>query len=173
MDTYNWGLLLHFTLINEFLKHIWFGAFLQSLSVPSFKLAFRACRALYRAHRSLLASACKWRACLGAGSLFRSHWRHWQSFHWLQQYWSETSLLCLLLTSTVLLMDEMYGQEQNTESSQVLPFFLMAEIGCQNKFNRETSNFNLKALICSSAKKCNYLSIEVGLNLRGVEGWFS
>lgn len=66
--------------------------------------------------------------------------------------------------------NKMYGQEQNTESSQVLPFVLVAEIGCQNKFNRETSNFNLKSLICSSAKKCNYLSIEVGLNLRGVEG---
>lgn len=65
---------------------------------------------------------------------------------------------------------KMYGQEQNTETCQVLPFVLMAEIGCQNKFRRERSNFNLKVLICSSVKKGNYLSVEVGPNLRGVEG---
>lgn len=64
----------------------------------------------------------------------------------------------------------MYGQEQNTETGQVLPFVLMAEIGCQNKSNRERSNFNLKALICQSIKKGNYLSVEVGPNLKGVEG---
>lgn len=37
--------------------------------------------------------------------------------------------------------NEVYGQEQNTEPSHVLPFVPMAEIGCENKFNRERGSF--------------------------------
>lgn len=156
--------------MNESLRHIWFGASLQSLKVYpilnwfsepvelSTELTEFSWQMLVNEELALDLAPF---SCL-SGDIGRLSTD--SSKIEVRQHYSACCsplLYCL--------WNKMYGQGQNTESSQVLPFVLMAEIGCQNKFNRERSDFNLKDLICSFAK-CKYLSIEVGPNLRGVKG---